>query len=169
MTSDELNAIKARNAARTPEKWAESFRGHCVDVYQAGGMHIATLHWGEPSLLHSQKEKDAQFIAGCSKDVPALIAEVERLTDIEGCFDALLNKLCVHDDKGEVDVAATWKRHDEGETMKRLNEAVRREKAEEEVKQLKALLTLAYHAIYGENKGQLRANLKNDIEAVLEE
>ena len=41
--------------------------------------------------------------------------------------------------------------------------------AEEEVKQLKALLTLAYHAIYGNSSGLARANLKNDIEAVLEE
>lgn len=70
MDETTLAAIEARAAAATPEPWTlkraeESDR----QVWVSGAEVI--LDWGDP---------DAAFIAAARSDVPALVAEVRRLT-----------------------------------------------------------------------------------------
>lgn len=79
----DLDAIKARVDAATPGPWWAWDRGV--------GWHIAIGEptegtWGGPARLLPASERtdigreaDAEFIAAARQDVPALIAEVERL------------------------------------------------------------------------------------------
>lgn len=205
MTSDELNAIKARNAARTPDKWVieELSAKDSIDGENAmtgimcyadedgkdGAMLAEVNRWSygdDPPKMESVA--NAQFIAACSEDVPALIAEVELLqAAIRTHRDQRGDDRCWLDDDtlyavlpegytppardACVELADCEKfiatRHNPGTTY--VSPQRRIEELETETKQLKALLALAYRAIYLSSNGLARANLKNDIEAVLEE
>ena len=85
MTPEQLAAIAARNAARTPGKWTQ----HLVDdttVVCRGQDICCTFPGGgldddvDFNTDTEQRELDAAFIAHASEDIPALLAEVARLT-----------------------------------------------------------------------------------------
>lgn len=61
-----------------------------------------------------------------------------RYAVVRNMLDALMNKLCVTDKQGEVDVQATWRRHDECMTLRYLGAEAKREAAEREIEQLRA-------------------------------
>lgn len=67
MTHDELQAIKARAEAATPGPW--TFDIEDWKVVNAESQHASS-------------EEDWQFIAHARTDVPALVAEVERLREL---------------------------------------------------------------------------------------
>lgn len=86
MTDDELKAYRQRNEARrarknaaVPGPWAESFPGHAVLVYQAGGTRVAMLHSNEPSLLYQESVSNALFIARAKND--PVEADVDALIE----------------------------------------------------------------------------------------
>lgn len=70
----DLDRLEAAARAATEGPWAESFRGYTVTVGQAGGVFVAQLHWGEPSLSHAEAEANATFIAAA--DPPTVLALV---------------------------------------------------------------------------------------------
>lgn len=85
MTPEQLAAIAARNAARTPGKWTQ----HLVDdttVVCRGQDICCTFPGGgldddvDFNTDTEQRELDAAFIAHASEDIPSLLAEVARLT-----------------------------------------------------------------------------------------
>lgn len=71
-------AIKARCEAATPGPW-ELKESQVAPTYYVFGSHshIATMN-GERDF-YSNTKPDAAFIAAARTDIPALIAEVERL------------------------------------------------------------------------------------------
>lgn len=86
MTPEQTAAIAARNAARTQGKWNQ----HLVDdttVVCNGQTICCTFPEGglddevDFNTDTEQREKDAAFIAHASEDIPALLAEVSRLSD----------------------------------------------------------------------------------------
>lgn len=79
MTPEQIAAIAARNAARTPGKWQAVALGnddYPSEVWFADNMRVCLM----PSNTGQRKPKDAAFIAHASEDIPALLAEVARLT-----------------------------------------------------------------------------------------
>lgn len=84
MTPEQLAEIKAREQSATPGPWT-------VDglYVKAAGVHLADMEWlAETDAEWAQMSADAQFVAHTRQDVPALLAEVERLraelTEIHG-------------------------------------------------------------------------------------
>ena len=77
MTSDELQAIKARCDAATPGPWNAVPRA--TEGYVDGflGAEIE----GPPDAQRGQfaRMEDAEFIAHAREDIPALVAEIEQL------------------------------------------------------------------------------------------
>ncbi|WP_427110869.1 hypothetical protein [Lysinibacillus xylanilyticus] len=67
MNAEQLNAIKERVAKVTPGPWCV---GGAIDIHDACGEEVAAVWDGGP---------DIEFIAHAREDVPALVAEVERL------------------------------------------------------------------------------------------
>lgn len=84
MTNEELQAIKARAEAATPGPWSKAWMWD----YRVTGDGVFALGEGPTTygatLAHAapQAERDAAFIAAARADVPALVAEVERLRAI---------------------------------------------------------------------------------------
>ena len=94
----DLEAIKAREKAASPGPW-ECEPRDCGFSPDYGGKKVAqdtALAWGDDNHLQAHlsgpKEpwgrgdftvRDAWFIANARQDIPALIAEVERLREIE--------------------------------------------------------------------------------------
>ena len=71
----DLDPIKAREAAATPGPWKVVDPGYRVAVDDGTGFLVANTFMA-PS---SRDLPDARFIAHARTDVPALLAEVERL------------------------------------------------------------------------------------------
>lgn len=79
MTDLDLEAIRARCDAATPGPWhVEGGRA----VWTPGDMHIGD----------QRKAEDANFIAQGRQDVPALVAEVERLRKQRGVAEMLAKR-----------------------------------------------------------------------------
>lgn len=82
MTLD-LEAIKARAEAATPGPWERRIttftscgvQGPEMAIYDEGG----------------HGEEDAEFIAHARTDIPALVAEVERLRQLKSDADAVIS------------------------------------------------------------------------------
>lgn len=71
-----LEEIKARYEAATPGEWVESFsatHGPCIKVYLGPNQQRGITVAGELEV------NDLEFIVHAHQDIPALIAEVERL------------------------------------------------------------------------------------------
>ena len=86
MTDDELAAIKARAEAATPGPWARDM-GHISTVCSLGpdGRVLAKFaHFHRNGSWEStvQDDENAAFIAHAREDIPALLAEAERLREI---------------------------------------------------------------------------------------
>jgi hypothetical protein len=73
MRDEELAAIKTRADAATPGPWVTDLEGN---VYADGPAHPVTAVRGR---FTEHLMQDARFIARAREDVPALLAEVERL------------------------------------------------------------------------------------------
>jgi len=71
MNQEQLNAIKERVAKATPEGWECLYLGHSSPQY--------SVMTETEYVAHIYDVNDAEFIAFAREDVPALVAEVERL------------------------------------------------------------------------------------------
>ncbi|WP_446935900.1 hypothetical protein [Lysinibacillus fusiformis] len=71
MDQKQLYAIKERVAKATPGEWRYLYVGHNKTEHS-----VVTA---EEYVAHTYDVNDAEFIAHARKDVPALVAEVERL------------------------------------------------------------------------------------------
>lgn len=71
MNQEQLNAIKERVAKATPGPW--EYDNEERGIWNNGGFN----YLGTVTLSHV----DAEFIANAREDVPALVAEVERLRE----------------------------------------------------------------------------------------
>jgi hypothetical protein len=82
MAELDLEAIDAREKAATPGEWRVRPHGRTFSITsgQPGSMLIvADVYDDPPDLGGTAGRPDADFIAAARTDVPALIAEVERL------------------------------------------------------------------------------------------
>jgi hypothetical protein len=70
MTDEELSAIKARAEAATEGPWEV---GHRCEIY--------TRHYAVGPIGDFWEPADARFTANARADIPALLAEVERLRE----------------------------------------------------------------------------------------
>lgn len=80
MSDSHLDTIKARCAAATPGPWwNETGTIHAPD-WRSGAEHGSTCH---PAYTFGSNgidwEADADFIAHARSDIPAMVAEIERL------------------------------------------------------------------------------------------
>lgn len=74
MNAEQLNAIKERAAKATPGPWGWTYEGvDNVVIIQRGTNEIIAR------LDDETCDKDLYYIANAREDVPALVAEVERL------------------------------------------------------------------------------------------
>lgn len=90
LTAEQLAAIKARADAATTGPWVDKLRDfEGVDGYgleshptvEANGKTVCIFY--EREIDDDNDEADATFIASAREDIPALLAEVERLrTDV---------------------------------------------------------------------------------------
>lgn len=72
MNAEQLNAIKERAAKATPGPWKYS--------EQYGYLAPIIPHQSVAVICNEiSRNDDAEFLASCREDVPALVAEVERL------------------------------------------------------------------------------------------
>lgn len=84
-----LAAIKARSEAASPGPWKHCGCGKCGQVQWDSAQNISmapvattSIDWSEggyDNWLHEAQQANATFIAHAREDVPALVAEVERL------------------------------------------------------------------------------------------
>ena len=72
LTREEIDAIRARNAARTPGKW---WPGDGV-IHTANTRIAVVTDKGEP-WAPAEPEADADFIAAASEDIPRLLATLD--------------------------------------------------------------------------------------------
>ena len=72
----DLEAIKARAEATTPGPWDVMGPAHHRHIAVVGRHYITTPNKGGRS---AHNEQVAEFIAHARTDIPALVAEVERL------------------------------------------------------------------------------------------
>ena len=74
MTAEELAAIKKRCDKATPGPWKFDAHSKCY-IWEDDGICVAVVwHYRSP-------KENAEFIANARQDVPALLAQVERLMD----------------------------------------------------------------------------------------
>lgn len=80
MNKEQLDAIKERIAKATPGEWSTEL---CYD--RLIGTYLLLTDKGELvlSTYDNPTKQDAKFIAHARQDVPALVAEVERLQQFE--------------------------------------------------------------------------------------
>jgi hypothetical protein len=76
MTDEERQAITARVEAATPGPWTAGEDVETAGEIYAGDDRVPVLH-GPP--FEGPRTEDMSFIAHARTDVPALLAEVERL------------------------------------------------------------------------------------------
>lgn len=102
ITPEELDAIEVRARAATPGKWVTDDYAAMVraeNPYSHGDMHVADIRgWGHLTGLGAcamSEEKafeiqlaNAAFIAAARTDVPALVNEVRRLTEIVSAMES---------------------------------------------------------------------------------
>lgn len=79
MNAEELAAIKARAEAASEGPWAHYETQMADNWVMAGGTGVLT---GTAVCEPTYQRKDADFIAHSRTDIPALVAEVERLQKI---------------------------------------------------------------------------------------
>lgn len=80
MNAEQLNAIKERAAKATPGQWlVRKHTNGTIDVISVE----TTEHHEYLSRIELGELEDAEFIAHAREDVPALVAEVERLTTVK--------------------------------------------------------------------------------------
>ena len=81
MTREQLNAIRARVEAATPGPWEAGTAFCCPDMGWIDGPKrmVCPVH-ESAKRTHTLDANDAEFVASAREDVPALLAEVERLT-----------------------------------------------------------------------------------------
>ena len=91
MTNEQLAAIKARCEKATPGPWeVRSIEPEEFDAVSDDTFYIMADKWEvasittyerviEPDWQRDDDEADADFIAHAREDIPALLAEVERL------------------------------------------------------------------------------------------
>lgn len=95
MTHDELQAIKARAEAATPGPWHLAI---CVDTIDGRERDdLANIEAGAKDIAYEVPSDDAAFIAHARTDVPALVAEVERLTKITALRPVTVYAAHVHE------------------------------------------------------------------------
>lgn len=92
MSDERLEQVRARAAAATPGPWEAWDTGDppAEDEARAwivtpGSLHLATLYAGDPSA-------NATFAAHAREDIPALLAEVERLRSITTITDEMVER-----------------------------------------------------------------------------
>ena len=89
-TKLDLAAIKARCAAATREPWKASGGRGAASVrseWASCAIYINARQNGETPECVNRWHRDAEFIAAARTDVPALVAEVERLrSDLAECY-----------------------------------------------------------------------------------
>ena len=80
MTNDELSAIRERAVAATPGPWEMQPIGRSSFGYELRQRDsLSVLLYTEGCYVPKQEEANALFIAHAREDVPALLAEVDRL------------------------------------------------------------------------------------------
>lgn len=83
LTKEQLNMIKERVAKATPGEWFYDSYTVCTDeIFDGDGGLIETVtldYTDRHGDVRFKEETDAQFVAHARQDVPALVAEVERL------------------------------------------------------------------------------------------
>lgn len=82
MNAEQLNAIKERAAKAMPGPW---YRGEGYEQMYPG-YYVASEANGLIVLAEEEgilRDEDVQFIAHAREDVPALVAEVERLNSVK--------------------------------------------------------------------------------------
>lgn len=72
MNQEQLNAIKERVAKATPGPWI-------IEESRFGSFNAASVDENYDLTACLMKKNDADFVTNAREDVPALIAEVERL------------------------------------------------------------------------------------------
>ena len=80
MGAVDIDAIKARCEAATPGPWYAERGGEFDDPYYSIPS-VCRDRYGDNSLMVGSDKATADFIAAARTDVPALVAEVERLRD----------------------------------------------------------------------------------------
>lgn len=81
VTREELEAIKARVEAATPGPWVDMGDTFYESVCSVPGLHTGVT----PICMDPEgddRPQDRAFIAAAREDVPALVAEVERLWEL---------------------------------------------------------------------------------------
>jgi len=115
MNAEQLNAIKERAEKATPGPWFfDVGRKERLDCRPAVIEHFDYDH-GE-SFIHGDIADitDAEFIANAREDVPALVAEVERLKDENSSFKRSLEYIAPRKNNPDWSIAhnalAVWGR-----------------------------------------------------------
>ena len=88
MTKEQLNEVQARADAATPGPWSISRHGEVWDV--TGEVIQSDILI--PRCYPPEHEDNKRFIAHSRKDIPALIAEVKRLTPVWHPIDRTTDK-----------------------------------------------------------------------------
>lgn len=104
MTREQLDAIRARMEAATPGPWEAWTAVCCPDCGWVDGPKrtVCPVYEGT-KRTHTLDANDAEFIASAREDVPALLAEVERLQALGALLSADIQRLTRRVAENEVD------------------------------------------------------------------
>ena len=76
MNAEQLNEIKARAEAATPGPWRVQIHEPSLSRMVVSDNCTLDIDFG---YVGNRTEEDAEFVANARVDIPALIAEIERL------------------------------------------------------------------------------------------
>jgi DNA-binding transcriptional MerR regulator len=95
VTHEQLDAIRARVDAATPGPWEPSSDTLTWIHVEAHGLTVAECRtYLNRQHTDEQNDANAAFIASAREDVPALLAEVERLRDAHAMVVQVSGELC---------------------------------------------------------------------------
>lgn len=130
-------------AAATKGPWDRSCGVMCDWDYARSS--FTTQFECTEAVSDEQRDNDLLLFSIAYAALPHWIERAEtaetRYAVVRNMLDTLVNKLCVTDKQGEVDVQATWRRHDENMTLRYLGAEAKREATEREIEQLRTDLT----------------------------
>jgi hypothetical protein len=134
MTKPDLSAIRARNEARTPGRWrAINGKGSATVQADECAVYINVRRYEGEYIDDSVErwQRDAQFIAHASEDIPALLARVEELEAETAKLRGLLKHPLVDEGLGALssDYPPFDRDTEEAAELHRLREAIRAEGA----------------------------------------
>lgn len=127
LTTEQLEAIRKRAEAATEGPWVWDDKGtHRTDMPRLRGVPWNVMDFGNNATYYPTEgtppdDNDAEFIAEARVDIPALLAEVERLRTVAGTLTYAMKDIAQYVSNGDyaraTELAEYYERFGESEVF----------------------------------------------------